>query len=193
LQNSDTFDPIPLFTLPRPAHIAPSPKSPLPSGHLHHSTPALYEGVQSGPGYVDHPYHLLFPTVSSTSPISNEVRSSWHISDLSPLTSTFFHVSMLSQSNAGASLPGDIWPLPSRGRVPQQPYEQKGNSGKWVPKESIPFVVHGESGISLKDALDGKHTGLEERDVEMFVDCKSSISVRVGVRRIVSHVYKCIY
>jgi len=152
LQNSDTFNQIHSFTSPRPAHIAPFPKSPLPN----HSTPARYEDVQSGPSYVDYSDHLLFPTVSSTTPVLNE-------------------------SNAGyASLPGDIWPLPSRGRVPQQPYEQRGKSGKWVPKESIPFVVHGESGISLKDALDGMHTGLEERDVEMFVDCKSSISVRVG-------------
>ena len=46
----------------------------------------------------------------------------------------------------------------------------------------ILFKVGGKCGYPLRDALKRLYTGLGGRDDEMFVDCKSCISIRVEVR-----------
>ena len=45
----------------------------------------------------------------------------------------------------------------------------------------IPFRVNGNCGYPLKDALRKHYTGLDGRDEKMFIDFKSSISIRLEV------------
>ena len=68
--------------------------------------------------------------------------------------------------------------------IPQREYERQ----KTDPlsssdlQEMILFKVNGKCGYPLKDALKKQYTGLDGRDDRMFVDFKSSISIRVEVR-----------
>ena len=50
----------------------------------------------------------------------------------------------------------------------------------------ILFRVNGKCGYPLGDALKTRYTGLDESDEKMFVDSKSSISIRLEVRRTAS-------
>lgn len=49
-------------------------------------------------------------------------------------------------------------------------------------EETILFSVNGVCGYPLKDALKKQYTGLDLRDAKMFINCKSSISIRLEVR-----------
>lgn len=49
-------------------------------------------------------------------------------------------------------------------------------------QEIILFRVYGKCGYPLTDALKKQYTGLDGRDEKMFIDSKSSISIRLEVR-----------
>ena len=72
--------------------------------------------------------------------------------------------------------------------VPQRVYERMRTDPLSTAElqELILFRVNGRCGYPLKDALEKRHTGLEGRDDKMFVDFKSSISIRVEVSSISS-------
>ena len=48
-------------------------------------------------------------------------------------------------------------------------------------QETILFSVNGVCGYPLRDALKKQYTGLDKRDEKVFVNCKSSISIRLEV------------
>ena len=67
--------------------------------------------------------------------------------------------------------------------IPQREYDRP-RTDPLSPEElqeTIPFSVNGGCGYPLKDALKKQYTGLDGRDDKMFVNCKSSISIRVEV------------
>jgi hypothetical protein len=68
--------------------------------------------------------------------------------------------------------------------VPQREYERQRTDPLSVVdlQELILFKVNGRCGYPLRDALEKRYTGLAGRDDRMFVDFKSSISIRVEVR-----------
>jgi len=49
-------------------------------------------------------------------------------------------------------------------------------------QDTILFTVDGKCGHPLEDALKKHYTGLDGRDDKMFVDFRSSISIRLEVR-----------
>jgi len=67
--------------------------------------------------------------------------------------------------------------------IPQREYERPRTDPLSLAElqEMITFGVEGGCGYPLKDALNKQYTGLSGRDDKMFVDCKSSISVRLEV------------
>jgi hypothetical protein len=70
------------------------------------------------------------------------------------------------------------------GCIPQRKYERQ-RSDPLDPQELeelIRFSVNGRCGYPLEDALKKQYTGLDGKDDEMFVDCKSSIALRLEVR-----------
>ena len=177
LQNYDQIAPPASSPVPN----TPSPQSPTSGGHLLQPPSMLSESVHSGPGCTNHPY-LLYPTLTTS--VSNWVRASYHIFNLSQLTSS------PSQINPCASRSlEDFWPPAWGYPVPQFPYEPRGRDGNVTLKDPILFRVNGVLGISLQDALERKHTGLDERDTEMIIGCRSSVSVRIGVRDVFAFSY----
>ena len=68
--------------------------------------------------------------------------------------------------------------------IPQREYDRQRTDPLSVMelRQMIRFSVNGKCGYSLGDALKKQYTGLDERDAKMFVDCKSSISIRLEVR-----------
>ena len=68
--------------------------------------------------------------------------------------------------------------------IPQREYHRKRTDpiSRDQLQEMILFKVNGKCGYSLIDALKGYYTGLDGRDDRMFVDFKSSISMRLEVR-----------
>ena len=67
--------------------------------------------------------------------------------------------------------------------IPQRNYDRQ-RTDPLSPqelKEIILFSVNGNCGYPLKHALEKQYTGLDGRDQNMFVDFKSSISVRLEV------------
>jgi len=136
-----------------PVLITPSPQSPPSGGHLLQSPSMLLESVHSGPDCTNHPY-LLYPT--STTSVSN-----W----IDPCASRSLE---------------DLWPPAWGYPVPQLPYEQRGWDKNVRLKDPILFRMNGVFGISLRDALERKYTELDERDTEMVIGCRSSVSVRIS-------------
>jgi len=65
--------------------------------------------------------------------------------------------------------------------LPQRQYKAR---SKDIAHQYIPilFEVEGKIGMPLQDALDGKYSGLLNRDYPMFAGCGSSISVRLEVK-----------
>lgn len=67
--------------------------------------------------------------------------------------------------------------------IPQRVYERQRTDPLREEdlQEMIRFSVKGRCGYPLEDALKKRYAGLDRRDDKMFVDCKSSISIRVEV------------
>lgn len=72
--------------------------------------------------------------------------------------------------------------------VPQREYERQRTDPLSLMElqELIPFRVNGKCGYPLRDALEKRYTNLAGRDDRMFVDFKSSISIRLEVSLISS-------
>ena len=68
--------------------------------------------------------------------------------------------------------------------IPQREYDRQRTDplSSTDLRETIHFKVNGKCGYPLEDALKKRYTGLDGRDDKMFVDFKSSISIRVEVR-----------
>jgi hypothetical protein len=68
--------------------------------------------------------------------------------------------------------------------IPQREYERQRTDPLREEdlQEMIRFSVKGRCGYPLEDALKKRYAGLDRRDDKMFVDCKSSISIRAEVR-----------
>jgi hypothetical protein len=68
--------------------------------------------------------------------------------------------------------------------IPQREYirSKRDNLNDEELQEVIRFSVKGRCGYPLEDALRERYAGLDGRDDKMFVDCKSSISLRLEVR-----------
>ena len=67
--------------------------------------------------------------------------------------------------------------------IPQREYERPRTDplSAGELQEIIPFSVNGTCGYPLNDALKKQYTGLDGRDDKMFINCKSSISIRLEV------------
>lgn len=67
--------------------------------------------------------------------------------------------------------------------IPQREYERQRTDplSEVHLQELIVFRVSRKCGYPLKDALEKRYTNLEGRDDRMFVDFKSSISIRLEV------------
>jgi len=72
--------------------------------------------------------------------------------------------------------------------IPQRDYDRQRTDplSQYDLQEMILFSVDGKCGYPLEDALKKHYTGLDGRDDKMFVDFKSSISIRLEVRIVVS-------
>lgn len=70
--------------------------------------------------------------------------------------------------------------------IPQREYERQRIHplSQCDLQETILFSVNGKCGYPLADALRKQYRGLDGRDDKMFVDFKSSISLRLEVRRL---------
>lgn len=68
--------------------------------------------------------------------------------------------------------------------IPQREYERQRTDplASHQLEEIIPFSVNGACGYPLKNGLKKIYTNLDGRDDKMFVNFKSSISIRVEVR-----------
>ena len=68
--------------------------------------------------------------------------------------------------------------------IPQREYERQRTdpTPEHELQEMILFRVNGKCGYPLRDALKKQYTGLDGRDDRMFVNFKSSISIRLEVR-----------
>ena len=69
--------------------------------------------------------------------------------------------------------------------IPQREYERQGTHplSQCDLQEMILFSVNGKCGYPLVGALRKQYRGLDGRDDKMFVDFKSSISLRLEVRQ----------
>ena len=76
-----------------------------------------------------------------------------------------------------------LWTVPPRVLVPQKMYGMKTSSKRRFRRElPIKFVVGGQDGMSLQDAMDQKYEGLVGRDDGMFLGCGcTAISLRLEV------------
>jgi len=68
--------------------------------------------------------------------------------------------------------------------IPQREYKRQRTHALSLSdlQETIVFSVNGKCGYPLVDALRKQYRGLDGRDDKMFVDFKSSISLRLEVR-----------
>ena len=68
--------------------------------------------------------------------------------------------------------------------IPQREYDRQRTDplSSTDLQQTILFKVNGDCGYPLEDALKKRYTGLDGRDDKMFVDFKSSISIRLEVR-----------
>ena len=68
--------------------------------------------------------------------------------------------------------------------IPQREYDRQQTDplSALELQEMIRFSVNGKCGYPLRDALNKWYTGLDERDEKMFVNSRSSISIRLEVR-----------
>lgn len=76
-------------------------------------------------------------------------------------------------------------PIP-RDPIPQVPYRSSRRQEQFTNSQAIKFVVNGEEGIRLSDALEGNWTGFQGRDDTFTFGGvgRSQIMIRLHVRRL---------
>lgn len=75
-----------------------------------------------------------------------------------------------------------VQPVP-RELLPQVPYKSSARKARFKSSDTIEFIVNGERGIRLSDALDGNGEGLHGRDDRsLFKGNRPQIIVRIQVR-----------
>lgn len=91
-------------------------------------------------------------------------------------------------NNGGRKGPGARNSLSSCDLVPQNIYKPPKRQRKFKGPKTIQFLVWGEKGIRLSDALEGKWDGFEGRDDRfLFEDDRVQITLRLRVSPALNH------